>query len=114
MILETAEQIPSKDDCALGATSGDPGTPDMLRDMLQKASVPGEQRTLMGTVIEKISSVKSGLNEAFMSLLKGFEVCDIMFFAMFHLQRCACAYVVAPDTRVGFHWEANGGSKRIA
>ena len=43
----------------------------------------------MGIVIEKILSAKSGLNEAFMSLLKGFEVCDIMFLAMFHLQRCA-------------------------
>ena len=28
----------------------------------------------MGTVLEKISSATSGLNEAFMSLLKGFEV----------------------------------------
>ena len=35
----------------------------------------------MGTVVEKILSTKSGLNEAFMSLLKGFEVCDIMFFS---------------------------------
>ena len=90
VILETGEQIPSKDDCAFGAASGDLETPDILRDMLRKASVSGEQRTLMGTVIEKISSAKSGLNEAFMSLLKGFEVCDIMFSAMFHLQRCAC------------------------
>ena len=30
----------------------------------------------MGMVFEKISSAKSGLNEAFMSLLKGFEVCN--------------------------------------
>ena len=28
----------------------------------------------MGTVLEKISSATSGLNEAFTSLLKGFEV----------------------------------------
>ncbi len=90
MILKTGEPIPSKDDCAFGEASGNPETLDILRDMLQKASVPGEQRTLMGTVIEKISSAKSGLNEAFMSLLKGFEVCDIMFRTMFHLQRCAC------------------------
>ena len=89
-ILETGEQIPSKDDHAVGAVSGNLETPDILRDMLRKASFSGEQRTLMGTVIEKISSAKSGLNEAFMSLLKGFEVCDIMFSAMFHLQRCAC------------------------
>ena len=90
MILETGEHIPSNDDCAHGAASENPETPDILRDMLRKAYVLGEQRTLMGTVIEKISSAKSGLNEAFMSLLKGFEVCDIMFSAMFHFQRCAC------------------------
>ena len=70
VILETGEQIPSKDDCAPGAVSGNPKTPNILRDMLRKASVSGEQRTLMGTVIEKIFSAKSGLNEAFMSLLK--------------------------------------------
>jgi len=90
VILETGEQIPSKDGGAPRAASGDPEAPDILRDMLRKASVSGEQRTLMGTVVEKILSVKSGLNEAFMSLLKGFEVCDIMFSTMFYLQRCTC------------------------
>ena len=90
MIPEMGEQIPSKDDCAPRAASGDPAAPDILRDMLRNASVSGEQRTLMGTVVEKILSAKSGLNEAFMSLLKGFEVCDIIFSAMFYLQRCAC------------------------
>ena len=72
-------QIPSKDGVAPRAASGDPEAPDILRDMLRKASVSGEQHTLMGTVVEKILSAKSGLNEAFMSLLKGFEVCDIIF-----------------------------------
>ena len=90
MILETGERVPSKDDRAPTAASGDPAAPDILRDILRKASVSGEQRTLMGTVVEKILSAKSGLNEAFMSLLKGFEVCDIIFSAMFYLQRCAC------------------------
>ena len=74
VILETSEQVSSKDDRAPTAASGDPAAPDMLRDMLRKACVAKEQRTLMGTVIEKISPGKSGLNEAFMSLLKGFEV----------------------------------------
>ena len=74
MILETGEQVPSEDGPAPTAASGDPAAPDMLRYMLRKASVLGEQRTLMGTVVEKIWSAKSGLNEAFMSLLKGFEV----------------------------------------
>ena len=32
----------------------------------------------MGTVVEKVQSAKSGLNEAFTSLLTGFEVCDVM------------------------------------
>jgi len=90
MIPETGERIPSKDDCAPRAASGDPTAPNILRDMLRNASVSGEQRTLMGTVVEKILSAKSGLNEAFMSLLKGFEVCDIMFSTMFYLQICTC------------------------
>ena len=33
----------------------------------------------MGTVIERVSSAKSGLHEAFMSLLKGFEVREIVY-----------------------------------
>ena len=90
MILEAGERVPSKDGHAPRAASGDQEAPDILRDMLQKASVSGEQRTLMGRVVEKILSAKSGLNEAFMSLLKGFEVCGIMFSAMFYLQRCTC------------------------
>ena len=32
----------------------------------------------MGTVIERISSAESGLHEAFMSLLTGFEVREMM------------------------------------
>ena len=42
VILETGEQIPSKDDCAPGAVSGNSETPDILLDMLRKASVSGE------------------------------------------------------------------------
>ena len=41
VILETGEQIPSKDGCAPRAASGDPETPNILRDMLRKASVSG-------------------------------------------------------------------------
>ena len=90
IILETGGRVPSKDGRAPTAASGDPAAPDILRDMLRKASVSGEQRTLMGTVVEKILSAKSGLNEAFMILLKGFEVCDVMFSIIFYLQRCTC------------------------
>ena len=49
---------------------------DVIRELLERAAISKEHRTLMGTVMERISSAKSGLHEAFMSLLAGFEVCD--------------------------------------
>ena len=52
---------------------------DALKDLLGKAVVSEAHHTLMGTVIERISSTERGLHEAFMSLLKGFEVCKIMY-----------------------------------
>ena len=52
---------------------------DALKDLLRQAVVSKVHRTLMGTVIERISSAESGLHEAFMSLLKGFEVRKIMY-----------------------------------
>ena len=51
---------------------------DALRDLLEQAIISKEHRTLMGTVMERISSAESGLHEAFMSLLTGFEVHEIM------------------------------------
>ena len=48
--------------------------PDTLTGLLEQAALSEDHRTLMGTVFEKISSATSGLNEAFTSLLKGFEV----------------------------------------
>ena len=53
--------------------------PDTLMEALRRASVVAEHRTLMGVVMEEVQSAKSGLNEAFCSLLAGFEVCDVMF-----------------------------------
>ena len=50
-------------------------------EALQSASIVEEHRTLMGTVVEKVRSAKSGLNEAYTSLLRGFEVCNIMPFS---------------------------------
>ena len=47
---------------------------DALKDLLGQAAVSEAHRTLMSMVIERISSAESGLHEAFMSLLKGFEV----------------------------------------
>ena len=52
---------------------------DALKDLLGQATVSEAHRTLMGTVIERISSAESRLHEAFMSLLKGFEVREIMY-----------------------------------
>ena len=50
---------------------------DTLKDLLGQAAVLEVHRTLMGTVIERISSAESGLHEAFMSLPKGFQVREI-------------------------------------
>ena len=52
---------------------------DALKDLLEQAAITEAHRTLMGTVIERISSAESGLHEAFMSLLKGFEVCEVIY-----------------------------------
>ena len=54
-----------------------------------------EHRILMGTVIEKIQSVKSGLTEACTSLLTGFEVCDVI------MQKECHSIDVAPKTLSG-------------
>ena len=50
--------------------------PDVLIGFLKRATLSEEHRSLMSTVLTKISSATSGLNEAFTSLLKGFEVCS--------------------------------------
>ena len=52
---------------------------DVLRELLERAAISEEHCTLMGTVMERISSAESGLHEAFMSLLTGFEVHEIMY-----------------------------------
>ena len=52
---------------------------DILRDLLEQAAISEEHRRLMGTVIERILSAESRLQEAFMSLLTGFEVCEMMY-----------------------------------
>ena len=51
---------------------------DTLKDLLGQAAISEAHHTLMGMVIERISSAESGLHEAFMSLLKGFEVREIV------------------------------------
>ena len=53
--------------------------PDTLIGLLEQAAISEAHRTLMGTVVERISSSKSGLNEAFTSLLRGFEVRKVIY-----------------------------------
>ena len=48
--------------------------PVELQDLLKRASISEDHRTLTGRVIERISSAKSGLYETVGSLLTGFEV----------------------------------------
>ena len=52
---------------------------DVLRELVVRAAISEEHRTLMGAVMERISSAESGLHEAFMSLLMGFEVREMMY-----------------------------------
>ena len=61
------------------ATSVLPEVLDTLLVALKSASVIDEHRALVGMVIEKIQSAESGLNEACISLIKGFEVCFMRF-----------------------------------
>ena len=57
------------------ATSVQPEAPDNLLEVLNGASIDKEHRTVMSAVIQKVQSAKSGLTEAYTSLLTGFEVC---------------------------------------
>ena len=75
----SSKYIPSKGVCTPTAASRNQEAPDTLMDVLQHASISEEHRTLMGTVVERILSAKSGLNEAFMGLLRGFEVRNVIF-----------------------------------
>ena len=60
-----------------GKGPGESGVrPNMLTGLLESVDLLEDHRTLMGMVSEKISSATSVLNEAFRSLLKGFEVCS--------------------------------------
>ena len=52
-------------------TSVQPEAPDNLLEALRGASIVDEHRILMGTVIEKVQSVKSGMTGACSSLLTG-------------------------------------------
>ena len=64
--------------------------PDALMGLLEQAAVSEVHRTLMGTVVERISSAKSGLHEAFTSLLRGFEVRKVVY-VFYGTARARCA-----------------------
>ena len=76
MAPESGEQPLWKEGCAslLPMAPVHPGAPDNRMEALRGASVVDEHRVLMGAVIEKVQSAKSGLNEACSNLLTGFEV----------------------------------------
>ena len=61
---------------------------DVLRELVGRAAISDEHRVMMNTVMERISSAESGLHEAFMSLLTGFEVRKRMYDSPAHA-RCA-------------------------
>ena len=61
---------------------------DVLRELVGRAAISDEHRVLMNAVMERISSAESGLHEAFMSLLIGFKVRNIMYNSPAHA-RCA-------------------------
>ena len=52
---------------------------DVLRELVGRVAISDEHRVLMNTVMERISSTKSGLHDAFMSLLTGFEVRKMIY-----------------------------------
>ena len=65
--------------------------PDALMSLLEQAAISEVHRTLMGTVVERISFAKSGLHEAFVSLLRGFEVRKVIYIFFDSTTHARCA-----------------------
>ena len=63
---------------------------DALRELVGREAISDEHRVLMNTVMERILSDESGLHEAFMSLLAGFEVRKIMYDSPAHARCYLC------------------------
>ena len=61
---------------------------DVLRELVGQEAISDEHRVLINMVMERISSAKRRLHEAFMSLLTGFEVRKRMYDSPAHA-RCA-------------------------
>ena len=104
MAPELSEQPPSKEGgaSALTATPTNPEAPNALVEALRNASIMEEHRTLMGVVVEKVQSFKSGLNEAFTIMLISFKVCDVILLDAFHMKEI-CMYIdTSPRDSVWF------------
>ena len=61
------------------AASVQPEAPDSFLEALNGASIKDEYRTVMSAVIQKVQLAKSGLIEAWSSLLTGFEVRSLIY-----------------------------------
>ena len=79
MTLRSSKHIPLKGVRTPTAASRNPEAPDTLMDILRHAPVSKEHSTLMGTVVERVLSMKAGFNEALTTLLRGFEVRNVIF-----------------------------------
>ena len=68
--------------------------PGELKDLLERASISEDHRALMRMVIGRISSAESGLRNAAMSLLAGFEVCEnnapLCLLTVLHIKNAPC------------------------
>ena len=71
---EVSSQRVSSSPAGPGSSAPTGVRPVELQDLLKRASISEDHRTLMGDVIERISSAETGLYEAVGSLLTGFEV----------------------------------------
>ena len=86
MTLRSSKHIPLKEVRTPTTASRDPEATDTLMDILRHAPVSEEHRTLMSMVAERILSTKSRLNEAFVGLLRGFEVRTVIFSIVLYTQ----------------------------
>ena len=68
--------------------------PGELKNLLERASISEDHRALMRMVIGRISSAESGLHNAALSLLAGFEVCEnsapLCLLTVLHIKNAPC------------------------
>ena len=83
-----SSQCPAPEESRQKSPSSSSVRSDVLRELVGRAAISEEHRVLMGKVMERISSAESGLHEAFMSLVTGFEVRKIICDSTAHV-RCA-------------------------